>query len=44
MDEKKEFKLELSKVGLKEIAFVLWIIAFWGEPDIVDAIIYFLMK
>jgi hypothetical protein len=26
------------------IALLLWIVAFWGEPDLVDALIHFLMK
>lgn len=26
------------------LAFVLYIIAFWGEPDLVDALILFLTK
>lgn len=26
------------------LTFVLWAIAFWGEPDLVDALIHYLMK
>ena len=26
------------------IGLILWIIAFYGEPDLVDAIIHYLMK
>ncbi len=32
------------EIGFGSLALVLFIIAFWGEPDIVDALIHFLMS
>jgi hypothetical protein len=33
-----------NSIDCTMLALVLWIICFWGEPDLIDALIHFLMK
>lgn len=44
IDELKEKITQKIDVDFGLLAFVLWTIAFWGEPDLVDALIHFLMR
>ena len=36
-------KVNVSLPDFSELAFVLFVIAFWGEPDIVDALIQYIL-
>lgn len=43
--EKEQFVQEIkTNIDFFPLALVLAIIAFWGEPDLVDALIFWLMN
>ena len=31
-------------IGFESVAIAMLVIAFWGEPDLVDALIHYLMR
>lgn len=42
--KKDELILKHKGISSDLFALVFWIVMFWGEPDIADAIIHFLME